>query len=69
MSESVLLSRGEQDAVEIGCTTWPQGAGRRFLTVEKLLEGDVIVHNDTEWVIHLVMDWSGTYESEASRRR
>ena len=69
MSENVLLHRGDDDPVEIGCTTSPHGAGRRFFTVEELLEGDVIVHNGRRWVIGLVKDWSGTYESEASRQQ
>ena len=69
MSEKVLLLRGDEDPVEIGCTTSPHGAGRRFFSVEKLFEGDVIVHNDAEWLVDLVKDWSGIYESESSRRR
>ena len=69
MSENVLLYRGDDDPLEIGCTTSPHGAGRRFYTAEELFKGDVIVHNGNWWVIDLVKDWSGTYESEASHQQ
>lgn len=68
MSEVVLLHRGGDDPLEIGCTTYPRGAGRQFFTVDELFEGDVVVHNGKTWVIDLVQDWSGTYESTASHR-
>ena len=69
MSETVLLCRGDDDPVEIECTTSPDGAGRTFFTADELFEGDVIVHNETRWVIGLVKDWSEFYESAASSQR
>ena len=63
------LYRGDDDPVEIGCTTSPQGSGRWFYTVEELFKGGVIVHNGKRRVIGFVKDWSGAYESEASQLR
>ena len=68
MSEIVSLYRGDDDPVEIGGTISPHGTGRRFFTVEELFEGDVVVHNGKRWVIDVVVDWSGTYESQASQQ-
>ena len=68
MSENVMLYRGSNAPVEFGCTTAPRGAGRQFFTADELFEGDVIVHNGARWRIDLVKDWSGTYESDASRQ-
>ena len=69
MSERVLLHRGDDDPVEIGCTTSPDGAGRKFHTADELFKGDVLVHNGQRWVIGLVRDWSEFYESDASREQ
>ena len=69
MSETVLLCRGDNDAVEIRCTTSPDGTGRKFYTADELTKGDVIVHGGQRWLVNVVNDWSGFFESEASHQQ
>ena len=70
MSETVLLWPGRQRrGGDQGATTSPDGTGRKFYTADELTKGDVIVHGGQRWLVNVVNDWSGFFESEASHQQ